>query len=225
MLASELKPSARLVGLAMAVYADRDGGSIYPGNAALAKGTGHNEKTVRRALLELRETGFVRLHRRGNRRAGRADEWRLTLPGLEGTMTTDRTRSVDIDGSISGQHAHPTEPLQQTSTNKPVQTGTGEGLSEEEIEANMASAPSFDAEPEPLPTVHDGAPSSVPDPPARAGFGLESDPFRSSPVRTPHPKEATYARNAFQRDAREQGFDPITGEQIKRKAPKNRRPR
>lgn len=86
--------------------------------------------------------------------------------------------------------------------------------SEEEIEANMASAPRFDDdEPGPLRTVSAGAQPPVPAPtPVPSGFGPESDPFRSSPARTPHPKETAYSRNAFERMAREEGFDPITGE-------------
>lgn len=208
-LASELKSSARLVGLAMAVYADASGGSIYPGNVALAKGTGHNEKTVRRALAELRETGFVQLERRGNRRAGRADEWRLTLPTSVDTMPTDQKLLVDINDRSGGHHAHPTDPPQQTSLNRPVEAGTGEGLSEREIEANMASAPSFYDEPQPLLAVSAGA----------------SHPPPSSPVPGLHDLADLDERRQRARhewDNREHGLDRF-GDPLRRKTPMNRR--
>lgn len=80
-----------------------------------------------------------------------------------------------------------------------------EAPAEEEIEAEAWAL--LAAEPDPLPTVSAGA-----QPPVLAGFAPESDPFRSSPARIPSPKEATYSQNAFERMAREEGFDPITGE-------------
>jgi DNA-binding transcriptional ArsR family regulator len=88
-----LNPATKLVALAVASYANRDGSSIYPGAAKLAAVTGLTERTVRQSLKTLREIGLLHRTREG-RRAGRAalaDEHKLTRP----TDLIDRVHMLD----------------------------------------------------------------------------------------------------------------------------------
>lgn len=69
--------------LTAATYGDRDGSSIRPGLATLARATGLGESTVRRHLTRAVELGWLRLVRRGHRLGdGQAftSEYRLALP-------------------------------------------------------------------------------------------------------------------------------------------------
>lgn len=76
---ARLGESAKSVAFAMATYADRDGTKVFAGVARLAFECEMNYRTVQRALAELRRAGLIEVTRRGNRRAGKSDEYRLTL--------------------------------------------------------------------------------------------------------------------------------------------------
>lgn len=89
-----MNPSTKLVALALASYANRDGTSAYPGAAKLAAVTGLTERTVRTALASLRDLGLLHRVREG-RRAGRAalaDEHDLTRP----VDLIDRVHMLDV---------------------------------------------------------------------------------------------------------------------------------
>jgi hypothetical protein len=70
------KKSAALV---IASYADTDGTSVKCGIARLAVDCEMGYSTARRYLAWLREVGLIELVRLGNRKAKRADEYRLTI--------------------------------------------------------------------------------------------------------------------------------------------------
>ena len=106
--ASTLKPSEKLVALVMATYASKDGTRVRPGVEVLAAGSSLTRSSVQRHLAVLRSLGYVERVRSGDRRRGRADEYRLTLsheamtgeapnvapvaPGERRTSATDRPR-------------------------------------------------------------------------------------------------------------------------------------
>lgn len=73
-----------LVALTLATYANRDGTSIYPGNAKLAAVTRLNERTVRRALGRLRDGGYIvrTVEQDWHARVieHKADEYELAIP-------------------------------------------------------------------------------------------------------------------------------------------------
>jgi DNA-binding transcriptional ArsR family regulator len=69
----------KTVSLTFGSYADADGRGIYCGVARLAVDCEIGYSTARRYLAWLRDTGLAELVRPGNHKAGRADEYRLTL--------------------------------------------------------------------------------------------------------------------------------------------------
>lgn len=78
-------PSVKLVGFAMATYANADGTKIRPGQKRLAAVLGTSEMTVRRGQTELETIGMLEMvfkgHSQGRGQAGGyASEYRLTLP-------------------------------------------------------------------------------------------------------------------------------------------------
>lgn len=80
----------KYLGLMMATYADFDGTRVFPGVERLALVMGVSEKTVKRALSDLRGLGMVERVKQGNRHAGKADEYRLTTPvDLSGCLMLD----------------------------------------------------------------------------------------------------------------------------------------
>lgn len=76
---AQLAPTVKLVALVIASYANPDGSKVFPGIARLTVQTGLDSRTVQRAMATLRKTGLIQLVRRGARRAGKSDEYRLTL--------------------------------------------------------------------------------------------------------------------------------------------------
>lgn len=65
--------------LVLSSYAEADGTGIRPGIARAATDSEIGESTARRYLHQLRQLGLILLTVPGNRRAGRADEYRLTI--------------------------------------------------------------------------------------------------------------------------------------------------
>lgn len=78
----KLSPTVKLVASYVSQYADTHGNHIRPGIVRLATETGFNEKTIRRALAKLRDTGLLVRVRSGSAqgRRGQADEYRLAIP-------------------------------------------------------------------------------------------------------------------------------------------------
>lgn len=70
------------VALNLSTYASRDGSSIYPGVARLSATTGLSERSVRQALVVLREIGLIKRTRKGSTlgRQALTDEHILTIP-------------------------------------------------------------------------------------------------------------------------------------------------
>lgn len=93
---------ARALGLLLATYADgpdgEDGANIHPGIDRLATETGQAEKTVRRQLNQLRDTGWITRTKRTNKRRGNADVYRLTVP--------DQVPQETHDGGSSGERPY-----------------------------------------------------------------------------------------------------------------------
>lgn len=75
-----MPPGVKFLAFMMASYGDADGTRIHPSNARLANVIEKTERTVERGMAWLQSAGFIVVTRHGNRRAGLANEYRLTLP-------------------------------------------------------------------------------------------------------------------------------------------------
>ncbi len=77
--------SELLLALALADFADDDGGSIFPSVATLAKKTRQSERTVQRQLSKFRRAGWLILEAPGRVRGGRgcAAEYRISPEWLQ----------------------------------------------------------------------------------------------------------------------------------------------
>lgn len=75
-------PDAAIVGLArtLADYGTPKGQRCYPGLVRLAEDMCCSTRTVQRQLAWLTEYGFFHLAERGNKRAGKSDEYWVALP-------------------------------------------------------------------------------------------------------------------------------------------------
>ncbi|MFI9507548.1 hypothetical protein [Nocardia sp. NPDC052566] len=96
----EMDKTAKYLGLMLATYAERDGTRVRPGVERLALVTCMSEPTVKRALSALRALGLIERTRRGNRHAGLADEYRLTVP----SNLLDHPMLDPDESTISGDH-------------------------------------------------------------------------------------------------------------------------
>jgi hypothetical protein len=134
LLDSDLKPRAKLVGLAASTYADIDGRNVRPSIRLIAVRTGQGERTVRRALVELRVGGFLRrVHQApaAERGGGGTDRYVLAIPAGPAATTTagnDSTsghhdrRAAATTTETSGHHDR--LPTHRT-THPPTQDGGG----------------------------------------------------------------------------------------------------
>jgi len=75
----ELNKTRKLVAYTIASYANPDGTKVYPGIARLAVQCNISYSTARRTLAWLRDVGLLEVVKRGNSRAGKADEHRLII--------------------------------------------------------------------------------------------------------------------------------------------------
>lgn len=73
--------ATKLVALTAATYGGTGGQRIWPGVERLVAVTGLGRRTVMRALAELRDLGLVERVMVASRTGGKADEYRLTIPG------------------------------------------------------------------------------------------------------------------------------------------------
>lgn len=76
----EMPSGVKYLGLMLSTYADSDGSRVFPGVEKLSLVMCVGTATVKRSLGVLRDLGFVERVRQGNRHAGLADEYRLTIP-------------------------------------------------------------------------------------------------------------------------------------------------
>lgn len=76
-------PMTKYVGMVLAQYANTDGTNAFPSVDKLARVCEVSEKTVRKALAELRERGFIIRVRKGGMRGTQAfsDAHNLAIPG------------------------------------------------------------------------------------------------------------------------------------------------
>lgn len=213
---SDIGKAAKAVGFVMGTYANMDGTKVHPGIDLLAAGSGYGERMARGAVKDLEAAGFVALVRPGNGLQRKAAEYRLTNPAESQTGNTRHPYRQ----SATTEHVVECRPPDHYQIKT---TETGEAAEEipEEIRALMARAPSFYDEGEQ--TQHSAAAGEATEPQdiasveaalTKARPTTPTDPLR--PSRTPHPKEETYSRRSHAREARDQGFDPETGEYLDR---------
>jgi hypothetical protein len=72
--------AAYAVAMTLAVYADKDGGNIFPGERKIMRATGMSQRTVRRAMAALRDAGVIVQVGKGNGMRGIAGSYRLAEP-------------------------------------------------------------------------------------------------------------------------------------------------
>lgn len=96
----DMHVTVKAVAYTLATYGDLDGLSIRPGNDALVADSCTSDKTVRRAVGQLRELGLIERVVCGSARgrAGVADEYRLCIP----VDLHDRMRVRLPNGTITG---------------------------------------------------------------------------------------------------------------------------
>jgi len=125
---SELSSSARLVGWAMSMDMQADGGGARPGGTRLAKFSGLSVRTVRSALSELTSTGYLLVTEQGGTRPGerKASAYQAAFP----VSTSGNPRT--------GESLAPVKPLHQSggatgaavahqSVNPPLDTSPSDG--------------------------------------------------------------------------------------------------
>ncbi|WP_047890194.1 hypothetical protein [Rhodococcus sp. ARP2] len=92
-----MPPTVKLMALTLATYADMDGTRVRPGVDRLIRVTGTSLATVKRTLSWLREHGLIERVKQGNRWAGHADEYQLSIPvnllDMDLLMPDERTES------------------------------------------------------------------------------------------------------------------------------------
>jgi Helix-turn-helix domain len=125
---ARLGSSAKLIALVIASYANPDGTHVYPGVARLAVQTELDYRTVRRALGKLRNAGLLQVTKRGARKAGQSDEYRLTLAPdlLDNIAVPTPDEEKEAIQSVREKHRRSTGHLRPVETEKeaePYRTG------------------------------------------------------------------------------------------------------
>ncbi len=125
--ASGLDSTAKLVGFALATFADEDGSHAHPGAALLAESCSKSQTTVHRALARLRQAGFLRRTLAGRHAVRRhyADEFQLTIPSghEEAPSTTSGTHSHGAPNGPTTNHPRPVDNPDHwspTTTHQPI---------------------------------------------------------------------------------------------------------
>ena len=91
---ADLQPTTKLVGLALATYANGDGTKAHPGQERLATDCGISSRSIRTHLTTLRERGWIECTFSGSSMGRRAfsDEYSLVVP------TVDHRNETSADG-------------------------------------------------------------------------------------------------------------------------------
>lgn len=97
----QMPSGTKYLALMLATYADQDGSRIRPGVERLALVMCVTDRTVKRSLSALRELGLIERTKQGNRHAGLADTYRLTVPS---TVLDEPMLSPD-ETAVSGGHS------------------------------------------------------------------------------------------------------------------------
>lgn len=97
------------VALLLATYADDKGRKVHPGEERLSRVTGINVRNTRNHVTKLRDLGLITRTSRSNRRLGKADTYRLTVPldlsvlGLLDPDEEERPEPVDNSAHRSSE--------------------------------------------------------------------------------------------------------------------------
>jgi len=120
---SELTPTQRHVALTLSLYMNERGGSAFPGAGRLAGDCGLHVSTVRRALADLTELGWLQLVSRGGKRgvSRKANEYVATRPQPALPLAQDdgSHRTTGRAGLADPSH-RTTPPLAQDDPNTPL---------------------------------------------------------------------------------------------------------
>lgn len=126
------------VALLLATYADEKGRKVHPGEERLSRVTGINVRNSRKHVAKLRDLGLITRTERSNRRLGKADTYRLTVPldlsvlGLLDPEEEERPEPVDNSDHRSpetGTEADSTGPQGPVDGQSPVFGDAITGLS------------------------------------------------------------------------------------------------
>jgi hypothetical protein len=118
------------VALLLATYADDKGRKVHPGEERLSRVTGINVRNARKHVAKLRDLGLITRTSRSNRRLGKADTYRLTVPLDLSTL-----------GLLDPEEEERTEPVDNSAHRSP-ETGTEEGTTGQQRPVE-ASSPVF----------------------------------------------------------------------------------
>jgi hypothetical protein len=112
-------PPIKVVGYQLLEFADfGDGADIRPGEILLASRTVQTDRTVGKALTQIRAWGLIWRYREGSRhgRQRLSDEYRLTIPAdlltrvpLTGTIPQDFLKRLGLTGQIACLLDHPND--------------------------------------------------------------------------------------------------------------------
>ena len=120
---ARLGRTTKFIALLLASRADADGTRIFPGVARLAVEAECDYRTARRALDRLRKAGLIEVARRGARRSGKSDEYRLILvPDLleRCDVPTPAAEQLVIQKLAEQQHRAPSSTGHQRPVKRPV---------------------------------------------------------------------------------------------------------
>lgn len=96
----DLRPTEKLVAIALADHAHDDGSEARPSQALLARKTGLDERTIRRILVKLLELGVIVLYKPYGQH--RANNYTFNLPEDFGKIRADTVPSLN-----KSQSGHP----------------------------------------------------------------------------------------------------------------------
>jgi hypothetical protein len=157
---SDLKPAEKLVGVAMALYADYETGeNVCPSNGTVARELGYGgkapEQTVNKVVGRLRKAGWLT-------KTGKVPDgpviYRLTLP-KQGGMAQEpyNLHTSKSDGGMDGKPAAKSNPVdaerppaggrrdEDEERKRPAKVGRGSGPQQEDEDAHFLGGPSAPA--------------------------------------------------------------------------------
>jgi hypothetical protein len=123
---SDLSPTARHLALALSLYMNERGGSAFPGSSRLARDTGLSLRTVKTALGELGDGGYLRVVRKGGSPLGRArtaSEYAAAFPVTGAAVALVQTGAGDAPVQLTtttGAAVAPQDVMKATKTRAPA---------------------------------------------------------------------------------------------------------